>query len=398
MPGMLGIDEPEKPAAPPAFALFALGFRPFYLLAALFSALAVPTWIALLEGRLALPGFLPGILWHQHEMVFGFALAVISGFVLTAGRVWTGLPTPTGLGLALLAGNWLAARVLIAIAPLPYAAVVDSAFPFAVAAAMTRVLVRSRNSRNYFIIALLAALGAADVVFYLAAAGVLAIAPQTAVKFALYLVLTLVIVMAGRVVPPFTGNALPRVRIVRRPRLDQVSVVVSLLAFALDLTGASAWLVAPAALAAAIMHGIRQSGWAPLATLGKPILWSLHVGHAWLPVGFLLLALASLGLVPPAVALHAFGLGAMGGTIIAMITRTALGHTARPLAAGRSETAAYVLVHVAALVRVLAGLGAGSAYLSLVAVAGIAWSAAFLIYFAVYLHRLSRPRLDGKPG
>lgn len=398
MPGMLRIDEPEQPAAPRRFALFALAFRPFYLLGALFSALAVLAWVAMLEGRLALPGSVPGVLWHQHEMVFGFALAIAGGFLLTAGRVWTGLPTPTGIPLALLAAHWLAARVLIGVAPLPLAAVVDSAFPFVLAAAMAWVVVRSRNTRNYFVIVLLAVLGAADIAFYLAAAGVLGIAPQTAVKFALYLVLTLVIVMAGRVVPPFTGNALPQVRIVRRPRLDQASVVVSLLAFALDLLGAGPWLVAPASLAAALMHGVRQSGWAPLATLGKPILWSLHAGHAWLPIGFVLLALASVGLVPPAVALHAFGLGAMGGMIIAMITRTALGHTARPLAAGRAETAAYALVHVAALVRVLAGLSSGPVYLPLVVVAGLAWSAAFLVYFTVYLPRLTRPRLDGKPG
>jgi uncharacterized protein involved in response to NO len=398
MRGMLRVDEPEQPVAPRGFALFALAFRPFYLLAALFSALAVPIWVAVLEGRFALPGSLPGILWHQHEMVFGFALAVIGGFVLTAGRVWTGLPTPTGIPLALLAAHWLAARVLLAVAPAPLAAVVDSAFPFALAAAIAGVLFRSRNTRNYFVIALLAALGIADIAFYLAAAGVLGIAPQAAVKFALYLVLTLIIVMAGRVVPPFTGNALPQAKVLRRPRLDSASVVVSLLAFAFDLLGASAWLVAPAALAAALMHGVRQAGWAPFATLGKPIVWSLHAGHAWLPIGFLLLALASIGLVPSAVALHAFGLGAMGGMIIAMITRTALGHTARPLAAGRAETAAYALVHVAALVRVLAGLVAGPAYLPLVGAAGLAWSAAFLVYFIAYLPRLIRPRLDGKPG
>ncbi len=398
MRAMLRIDEPEQPSAPPGFALFALAFRPFYLLAALFSALAVPVWVVVLEGRVALPGFLPGILWHQHEMVFGFALAVIGGFLLTAGRVWTGLPTPSGLPLALLAAHWLAARALVAVAPVTLAAVVDCAFPFALAAAMASVIVRSRNTRNYFVIALLAALGAANIAFYLAAAGVLGIAPQAAVKFALYLVLTLVIVMAGRVIPPFTGNALPQARIVRRPRLDQASLAVSLLAFALDLVGAGAWLLAPAALAAAIMHAVRQSGWAPLGTLRKPILWSLHAGHAWLPIGFALLGLASTGIVPSAVALHAFGLGAMGGMIIAMITRTALGHTARPLAAGRAETAAYALVHVAALLRVLAGLASGPAYLQLVAAAGIAWSAAFLVYFIVYLPRLTRPRLDGKPG
>jgi uncharacterized protein involved in response to NO len=177
-----------------------------------------------------------------------------------------------------------------------------------------------------------------------------------------------------------------------------VSVAATLVALGGDAFAFGAWLVAPAALAAAVLHAVRQAGWAPFATLRNPILWSLHAGHAWLPVGFGLLALASLGVVPASVALHAFGLGAMGGLIIAMITRTALGHTARPLVAGRADTAAYVLVHAAALVRVAAGFAPASGYVPMIGVSGVMWSAAFLLYFAVYAPRLVRPRLDGKPG
>lgn len=392
------IEEPKPAAAPGGLALFALGFRPFYLLAALFSALAVLGWTAMLEGRIGSAGALHGVHWHQHEMVFGFALAVIAGFLLTAGRVWTGLPTPTGVPLALLALVWLAARVLLVTGPAVPGAIVDGAFPFVLAAVMARVILGSKNARNYFVVALLAALGAANVVFHLAVAGALDVAPHAPIKFSLYLVLALVAVMAGRVVPAFTGNALPKARIVQRPTIDRISIAATLAALGADALELGPRLVAPAAFAAAILHVLKQSGWSPLATLRRPILWSLHAGQAWFPIGFVLLALASLGVVAPAVPLHAFGLGAMGGMIIAMITRTALGHTARPLAAGGAETACYILVHAAAAVRVLAGIAPGFGYAQLVAASGFLWAAAFLVYFAVYLPRLARPRLDGRPG
>jgi len=397
MEGMIRIEEPSQPP-PRGFALFALGFRPFYLLAALWAAAAVVPWVAMLEGRVERVSFLAGPIWHQHEMVYGFAFAVIAGFLLTAGRVWTARPTPTGVALAVLAAHWIAGRVALVTGPAILAALIDASFPLVVAAVLARAIFGSRNERNYFVVLLVAGLGAADVVFHLSAAGALRVAPEEAVRFALYLILVLVVVMGGRVIPSFTANALPKAAVSRRPTLDRLSVALTILAFGADVLGLGPWMVAPAALAAAALHVVRQAGWAPFATLGRPILWSLHAGHAWLPVGFALLALASLGVVSPSVAFHAFGLGAVGGLIIAMITRTALGHTARPLVAGRSETAAYLLVHAATVVRVAAGLWPGPGYVALVGVSSVIWSAAFLLYLAVYAPRLVRPRLDGKPG
>jgi uncharacterized protein involved in response to NO len=372
------------------FALFNLGFRPFYLLAALYGALSIAAWVAVLHG-LGWSGVLDPLLWHQHEMLFGFAFAVIAGFLLTAGRVWTGRPTPEGGWLALLALHWLAARVLVYTGPLAAAAVVDSAFPVVVAAAMARAIFGARNRRNDFIVVLLCAFGAANLWFY-AAPGALP------VRAALWLTMILVIVMAGRVVPSFTANALPKAGVVARPRLDRAALAVTLAAFGADLLGLGAWLAASLAAVAALLHAVRQWGWRPLATRERPILWILHLSHAWIPVAFALLALEALGLVGAAVPLHAFGVGAIGGLIIAMITRTALGHTGRPLVVGGAEVAAYLLVHAAALLRLLAPALPASAYLPVISLSGAAWSAAFLIYAAVYLPRLTQPRLDGKPG
>jgi len=241
------------------------------------------------------------------------------------------------------------------------------------------------------VIALLAAFGAANLWFHLAPG-----APP--MRAALWLVMTLIVVMAGRVVPSFTANALPKAAVLLQPRLDRVALAATFAVFSADLLSFGAAFVAPLALAAAVLHAARQWGWRPLATGGRPILWILHLSHAWIPLGFALLALESLGLASAAAPLHAFGAGAMGGLIIAMITRTALGRTGRPLAAGFAEIAAYVLVHVAAALRVWAALAPGSEYWLAIAVSGAAWSIAFLLYAAVYLPRLARPRLDGKPG
>lgn len=387
---MIRIEEPSRAAAPRGFALFNLAFRPFYLLAALFAALSIALWVATLHG-LRWNGYLPPVLWHQHEMLFGFALAVITGFLLTAGRVWTGRPTPEGWPLAVLALHWIAARVLVFTGPAPVAALVDGAFAFVVAALMARAIVGARNARNYFVIVLLCAFGAANVAFHLQPG-------DLPVRAGLWLVMTLIVVMAGRVVPSFTANALPRAGVVMRPKLDRIALALTLAVFAADLLALGAAVVAPLALAAATLHAARQWGWLPLATRGRPILWILHLSHAWIPLGFVFLALESLRWVATAVTLHAFGAGAMGGLIIAMITRTALGHTGRPLAAGGAEVAAYVLLHLAAALRVFAGLAPGASYLTLIALSGVLWSAAFLVYFATYLPRLARPRLDGKPG
>ena len=379
----------QPPARMPReFALFTLGFRPFYLLAALFAAVSMAGWMGFLEG-LGWHGYLPAPVWHQHEMVFGFALATLTGFLLTAGRAWTGLPTPQGWPLALLATHWVAARVLLFTGPDYAAAVFDGSFPFVFAAVMARVLIAAGNRRYYFAVAVLSLLGLANIGFYLEQAGLDAWPTGVSVHAALFLVVTMVVIIGGRVVPSFTANALPRAGvIVRSPRLDYAALGFTLAAFAAALTGPPAWFTAPIAGIAALLHLARQARWAPLATLRRPILWILHLSHAWIPAGLVLLALSSLGWIAPSVALHAFGAGVVGGMIIGMITRTALGHTGRPLHAGWQETSAYVLVHAAAATRVAAGL-APDAYTELVWAAGHLWALAFLVYFFTYLPRLA---------
>lgn len=378
------MQKPALHAASNRFALFDLGFRPFYLLAALLATLNVPVWVAQWHGALPQAGYLSAMAWHAHEMVFGFAAAVITGFLFTAARNWTGLPTPTGRSLAALAALWVAGRVAMLTGPGPLAAMVDGAFLPLVALSLWFPLKRSGN-RNLFFVGLLLLFAAANLLFHLSRLGVMPLAPSVPAQGALFLVVIIVSVMSGRVTPSFTQNAIRSARIRRVKGLDAAAIGALAATLVAQLSGASVWLLAPLALVAAALHAVRLALWDPLSTLRSPILWILHVSYAWIPVALLLLALSTMDFgVAPALFIHALGAGAIGGTIIGMITRTARGHSGHPLQVGRAETAAYLLVHIGAAIRVFGPLAAPSHYGILLVAAGAAWSTAFLIYLIVY--------------
>jgi uncharacterized protein involved in response to NO len=365
-------------------ALFALGFRPFYLLAALYAALSVPLWALQFTG--VVPG--PGMLWHAHEMLFGYTFAVIAGFLLTAVRVWTGRETPTGAALAALAAIWLAARLAGYASPLA-GAVLDALFAVAVAWGIGRPLVASANRRNWFFIVLVLALGGASLAFLWL--------PQTGLQAALDVVLFIMAVMGGRVIPAFTNNAVPGAGARRKSWLETAalaSVLALLLADILDY-GRAAALVA---FVAAALHAMRLALWSPWSTRARPILWILHLAYAWIVLHLALRGLAGFGIIAPGLATHALTVGAIGGLTLGMMTRTARGHTGRPLQVGALELGAYVLVQLAAIARVLLPIAFPGAYATLIAASAALWCAAFVLYCVAYLPILTRPRLDGKPG
>lgn len=393
--------EPQgaSPASPPrGVALFRLGFRPFYLLAALFAALAVPLWLAQFAGLLPPPAAYPAMLWHAHEMSFGFVLAVIVGFLLTAARVWTGLPTPTGHHLAGLAALWVVARLFNYFGPSPAAMLADAAFLILPMIALGLVLVKARSHRNLFVLVILTAFLVANTLFHLAVAGRVAFAPITAVHFFVFTVIMLIGVIGGRVIPSFTANALRGVRQYRSRWIDVLALAGTGVALLLVLVAAPVVPTVAACVAAAALQAARLAGWNPWAARRQALLWILHVSYAWVPIGLVLLACGVAGKVPMSAGVHALTLGAIGGLIIGMITRTALGHTARPLKAGRIEVAAYLLVQAAVLVRLAPILVPGLPYLPWTTVAASAWSLAFALYFAKYAPMLFAPRLDGRDG
>ena len=370
--------------APNGFALFQLGFRPFYLLAGAYATVSVAIWGLEYAGWLRGAGFL----WHAHEMLFGYTFAVITGFLFTAVRNWTALETPTGASLAVIAALWLAARVIAPVS-LPAAAVADGLFALGVAWGIGKPLLASGNRRNWFFVVLVLALGLASVSFHAW--------PRYAITLGLDVVIFVMAVVAGRVVPMFTNNAVPGAGARRVHFLEVGALGAVLLLIAADALQLRA-LVPVVALLAAVLHASRLALWAPLRTRGRPILWILHLSYAWIVVHLVLRGLAEWGLLPPVAATHALTVGAIGGLTLGMMTRTARGHTARPLTVGRAETAAYVLLHTAALVRVFVPLLAPQLYAPGILVSAALWSAAFGLFTCVYYPVLTRPRLDGKPG
>ena len=388
------------PVAPPleGLPILRLGFRPFYLGAALLACLAVPLWLAMFRGLVTLPLAITPSLWHAHEMLYGFAVAVIVGFLLTAVKAWTGLQTPRGPLLGALFLLWLAARIAALGAPYALYAVLDVALLPAVGLSLLRVLIQAGNKRNIPLISLLLLMAAANAVFHLAAQGLIAVPALNALYAELGMVIMVVVVITGRVLPMFTKNVTPGLVINTSRRFELTLLAVTGLALLLWACAAPAPLAGAALASAAVLHAVRLAGWKPWVTVRRPILWILHLSYAWLPVGFLLLALAQFGWLAPSLGVHALGVGVVGGLIIGMVTRTARGHTGRPLQPSRWEVAAYALVMLAAAARVLVPALHPAWYLPALEAAACMWALAFAIYLVIYTPWLSRTRLDGKDG
>jgi len=391
--------EPSSPPTDrvPAWALWQLGFRPFYLAAGTFASLSVALWTLQMSGWLG-RSYLDAPAWHAHEMLFGYTLAVIVGFLFTAGRNWTGQPTPTGRSLQALVLLWLAGRVLVLTPWIWASALVNAAFPFTAAAALAVPFVRAGNRRNYFFVGLLVLLGVAQLAVHLAQAQVIALPPWLGLGLGLDVVLFIMTVMGGRVIPMFTNNGVPGAAARRDPRIEKAAlggVIALIVADALRVPGPVLVLLLSACAAA---HALRWMLWQPWTTLRTPLVWVLHAAYLWIPLHLALRALAQLGHVPPNLATHALTVGAIGSLTMGMMTRTARGHTGRPLRADGWEVACYLTVLAAAVVRVFGPLVAPAAYLQTVEISAVLWSSGFALFTVRYAPILCRPRLDGQPG
>lgn len=388
------------PSAPPSSALLAKGFRPFFLLAAAFAVLALPLWVAALSGRVVLGGASGALAWHAHELVFGFTVAVIAGFLLTAAGNWTGRETATGGGLALLCGLWLAGRLaMIAAAALPpwLVAVTDLSFLPALALAVGRPIAATRDRRNYGFVAILVALFVANLSYHLATFGIAPGFSRRAPLLAVDLVMLVIIVISARIVPMFTRNATRAPGVENWPAADRAAAaaMVVLIGCEVSLPGSTA--AAAAAAVVGLLLAVRARRWGMRHVFGNPLLWILHVGHAWLVVGFVLRAAGGVGLVPSTMGLHALTAGSIGALTLGMMARVTLGHTGRMLAAPRAVAASFIVITVAAVVRVVAPLNA-SVQLALLTLSGLAWAAAFLVFLLVHASMLVAPRVDGRMG
>jgi uncharacterized protein involved in response to NO len=369
-------------------ALLLNGFRPFFFGGALWAAVATPVWAVALTaggaGTLALPAFD----WHRHEMIFGWLSAVIAGFLLTAVPNWTGRLPVVGRPLALLAGLWLAGRLLLTLGTpalaLP-AALVAAAFPAVFAAFAWREVLAGGNRKNFPVAGLVTLYAVADGVFLLGAVG-LADSTALGARLGISAVALLIALIGGRVAPSFTRNWLVKQGPGELPaefdRVDKAGMAVVGLAVVL-------WLIVPdirlTGLALAVAGAatlFRLSRWGGLRTFKEPLVTVLHAGYGFLGLGFF--GMAADVFVPGVIAgLHGLTVGAIGLMTLAIMTRATLGHTGRDLHADGKTVAIYALIALAALLR-LPAPSAGGAYMGLIHASATAWSLGFALYLAVY--------------
>jgi uncharacterized protein involved in response to NO len=387
------------------FFIFAYGFRPFFLLAGLHAAGSIAAWVWLLPRGTTPLSSLPAQLWHGHEMIFGFIAAAIAGFMLTAVPNWTGERGFAGRPLVVLTIIWLAARVAFSIGdgvPFGVLAIAELAFLPGVIWLLTPLFMRSSN-RNWPLLLVLFAFWCGDAVFVWAAFANQVDLAGHALRGSLNAVLILITIIGGRITPAFTGNAL-RARdaavTVRSSPLVEAAVIALTAGFVLaDIAAPFSKVTGAIAAAAALAHLIRLSGWRGLRSWREPIVWILHAGYAWLPIGLALKAVFVLaGTGWAAHWQHALGAGAAATMIMAVMTRASLGHTGRPLRVSRLIIIAYAVLLVAVFLRVFGASVLQLQYASTITIAGVLWVLAFLLYSGVYAPILVGPRVDGKPG
>lgn len=391
---------PATPLVKPA--ILAKGFRPFFLLAAAQAAVVMPIWVLALRGGMNPGAYFGATFWHAHEMLFGFALAVIAGFLLTAIGNWTSRETATGKLLAVLAAVWLAGRVAPLVAdrlPRFVPAAVDLAFLPLLAWACARPIVTARNQRNYQFVVMLSLLFLGNLAMHLGSLGIWAEGSRKGAWLATYVIIAMIVVMTARVVPMFTRNATDQQTIRNQPRLDTAAIAGVVGAALADLASFDERIVGALAALAGILVLARSLTWGTLHTFRSPLLWILHLGHGFIALGFLLRA--SMAVTPAftaSAALHAFTAGAIGSLTLGMMARVSLGHTGRMLAVKPVISVAFGAVVVAALLRVFGPLGGNVAYRHSMTTAGVLFALAFIAYLVVYVPMLLAPRVDGKPG
>lgn len=387
-----GIDVGQVSDQISRMAVLSAGFRPFFLLAPLYAVLAMLVWVPLWQGHVDMALPVPSPYWHGHEMLFGYAAAVLAGFLLTAVPNWTGAAPVAGGRLALLVAVWVAARVAAwvpELVPVSIAAVLDLAFLPLLGLLVAPAIFRSNARRNGVFLIVLALLTLVDLRYQLAALGSVWGDAAWSLRIGLGLFTLLIAVVGGRILPAFTANWLKsqaKDKSVRHESWrDRVALAVLLILVLAEAAGAPDIVVGGLSAAAALLHAWRMVGWRSLETRRAPILWVLHLGYAWLVAGLALKAAALLGgLLPETAAIHALTAGAVGTMTVAVMSRAALGHSGRPLVASRMTVAAYGLVTLAAVLRVAAGALVGPHYATLVGAAGVAWILGFAAFLFAY--------------
>ena len=393
----------QNPSTNTSFVIFSLGFRPFFLLASIYSLVPIFVWLCIYVYGWTPPHLpFPPAYWHAHEMIFGYGMAVVSGFLLTAVRNWTNIPTLQGWPLAGLVVLWLAARIIGWVSPdhvLPML-LPDIAFNLVLVIALTIPILRTKQKQQIGILSKVALLLLANLFFYLGAMGILEQGIAWGLYSGVYLLLALMFNMARRVLPFFIerGVGYP-VKLRNRPWIDHTSLYVFLLFWIADVFWRNVDVAAALAALLFIIHAVRLAGWHTRGIWSKPLLWVLFVGYSCATFGFLLAALTPIFSLSPFLALHAFAVGGVGIMTVGMMARVSLGHTGRNIQQpSRLLTPAFLLLLMAIVAREILPLMAPAQYLFEMGVAQVTWLSAFVIFIWVYVPVLIKPRLDGLPG
>ena len=380
-------------------AILSYGFRPFFLGGAIYAGLGILIWLPLYFGDLGLPTTFSPVDWHIHEMLYGYLPAIITGFLLTAIPNWTGRLPLQGKPLAMLLAVWIAGRIAIGVSvvigPL-VAGVIDILFLALLAAATAREVVIGRNWRNLPPVLIVLMFLAGNVIFHVEdyQAGT----AQFGTRLGIAAAVALISLIGGRVIPSFTRNWLVRENPGRLPvpfgRFDLAVLGVSLFALVLWVSVPTWRVTAAAMLVAGVAQAARLARWAGDRTLRDRLVLVLHVGYAFVPLGFLILAAAILfpHSVPLSGGIHAWTAGAIGTMTLGIMTRASLGHTGQDLTAGPLTQAIYAAIVIAALLRIAAAFAPDAA--ALLHAAGAAWIAAFWAFAVSYEPLLLRPRIS----
>ena len=381
--------------------LFALGFRTFFALSGLSALLLIIFWKSIYTGELTHPNYFSSTLWHAHEMLFGYSVAVISGFLLTAVQNWTGKPTITGDKLAGLALLWLYGRFVPFYSDeLPHflIAAIDFAFLPLLAYYLSKPIVAANHKRSLIFIGLLALMAFGNGLIHAEQLGFTGNTAWQGIQLVIMIVTVMILVIAGRVFPFFTERGLPGTLPLRNPLLDGLSIGSAVLVFMLIIFGISGGLLAVAAAAATIVNIARVSGWYVRQVWYVPLLWVLYSGYGWIITGFILTAFAAMDMISNSASIHAFTVGGIGVITLGMMARVSLGHTGRALRASNAMGLAFVFINLAALFRVIMPVVFPSWYAEILMLSIGAWLIAFSLFVFIYAPILVKPRVDGKQG
>ncbi len=381
--------------------VFALGFRAFFVLAGLAALILIVFWNAMFEGSSTPDVYFSSTYWHAHEMLLGYSVAVISGFLLTAVKSWTGRPTLTGCKLAGLCLLWLYGRILPFYAgwlPDALIALVDFSFLPVLAYQVSKPVIQAKQFRNLVFIGLLLLLTLGNGLIHAEMLGLQENTAEIGVQLVIATIIVMILIIAGRVFPFFTERGISGTLIIRNPSLDGLSIASAVAVFALQMFGVSGTLLALTAILAVAANGMRLSSWYVPRIRYVPLLWVLYTGYGWIILGFMLTVLSAYSVILPSLALHAFTIGGIGVLTLGMMARVSLGHTGRALKASNAMAIAFVLINLAAFFRVLLPVAMPGWYGMFIYVSALSWLAAFALFVFVYMPILTSARIDGQDG